>query len=189
MTRNLVCSITLFLTLFTGVCFAATEMTGTVISKNGNLVQVEFQTDSDAAPQAGDQVNFVTYLEQLPGVPVGAGQGIVTEVTGKTTWVKTEDDRPQIKMSAKIQATGLVTRALPQPLSKSGSPGVANPAEIRTEIIHELIRLNYISAGTKDVPSDLLQTAVDLCGMLEGFSTRHPINAELLQRLKSIDSK
>jgi hypothetical protein len=177
-----------FLLLSTDL-FAAIEISGTIIAKKGNLVQVEFQADGETVPQLGDQVNFVTYLEQLPGVPVAAGQGRVTEIIGETVWVKTVDDRPQLKMSAKIQATGTMTRALPQPLPNSGSSGVANPSDIRTEIIKELIRLNYISAGTKDVPSDILQTAVDLCGILEGFATGHPINAELLQRLKSIDSK
>lgn len=189
MTRYLLCSLVILVFFPSFLLCAATEISGKITAKRGDSVQVTFEPHQTAGPAIGDTVSFSLEIPGAGGIRAKAGEGTVTEVDGTTVWVKTSDNRPNLRMDAVVQATGTMIRALPQTLSKSGSLSVANPSEIRAEILKELIRLHYISAGTKDVPSETLRQAVDLCGMLEGFAKGHPINEELLQRLKSIDSK
>jgi TPR repeat protein len=90
----------------TSLSFAATEITGTVAAKRGDSVQVTFEPHEAAGPAVGDAVSFSKEIPGTGGIRAKAGEGTVTEVDGTTVWVKTIDNRPNLKMDAVIQATG-----------------------------------------------------------------------------------
>jgi tetratricopeptide (TPR) repeat protein len=98
--------------LQTSLTFAATEITGTVTAKRGDSVQVTFAPHDTAGPKIGDKVAFSKEIPGTGGIKAKAGEGTVTEIDGATIWVKTSDNRPNLKMDAVIQATGQVTNEM-----------------------------------------------------------------------------
>lgn len=90
----------------TQTVFAATAITGTITAKRGDSVKVEFQPHETAGPAVGDKVEFSTELKGMKGIKVNAGTGKVTKVDGNAVWVKITKNRPNLKMTAIIQATG-----------------------------------------------------------------------------------
>jgi TPR repeat protein len=86
--------------------YAATEITGTVTAKRDDSVQVTFAPHDTAGPKIGDKVAFSKEIPGTGGIKAKAGEGTVTGVDGATVWVKTTDNRPNLKMDAVIQATG-----------------------------------------------------------------------------------
>ena len=101
----ILCLFTLFNTL---PASAATEITGTVTAKRGDSVEVTFEPNDTAGPKVGDVVSFSKEIPGMGGLKAKAGEGTVTEVRGATVWVKTTDNRPNLKMDAVIFATGVV---------------------------------------------------------------------------------
>ena len=99
--------ITVLLLLQSCIVLAATEITGTITAKRGDLVKVDFQPNKSAGPKVGDEVKF-SYI--LSGFPVSAGTGKVTEVDGNTVWIKPAKNNLKLKMKAVIHATGLAKR-------------------------------------------------------------------------------
>jgi len=177
-----------------------TEITGTVVARQAGSVKVEFTQHKVAEPKSGDTVEFSTLLQ---GIKVGAGTGEVTEVDGETVWVKISDDRPKPKMSAVIQATGTQSAVskdrrdgnieyerapLKKPIqAQVSSEESMSQQDIEKAVIQELIRLRYIMDGITS--TDMLQAAVDLCGLDHGFPSGRSINGELLNTLRKLEPR
>jgi len=83
--------------------FAATPIKGVVTAKRGDSLKVEFQFNTQAAPQPGDHVEF---YQMLDGYPAEAGTGKVIKNDGDAVWVQTNDSHPDLTMNALIHATG-----------------------------------------------------------------------------------
>lgn len=59
--------------------------------------------------------------------------------------------------------------------------------DIEKAVIQELIRLRYIMDGITS--TDMLQAAVDLCGLDHGFPSGRSINGELLNTLRKLEPR
>lgn len=101
--------------------FATTELSGIVVSKNGDLAQVEIQQNISDVPKTGDKVVFSTTIE---GTKIEAGLGIVSEVNGNMVSVNVQEGQPDLNMLAVInineiahnQAVGKINKTPPQHL-------------------------------------------------------------------------
>ncbi len=100
----LILTLLILVILQMSTAFAAIVITGTVTEKRGDSVKVEFEPHKTVSPKIGDKVDFSTEIKGIKGIKAGTGK--VTEVDGKTVWVKTSDKRPKPILNAIIQATG-----------------------------------------------------------------------------------
>lgn len=89
--------------------FAATELTGKITAKQGELVKVDFTPDKTVGPKVGDEVKFST---TIGGQFVNAGIGKVTDVDTNFVWIKAERNNLKLKMKAIIHATGLAKKEI-----------------------------------------------------------------------------
>jgi len=139
--------------------YSAAELVGTVIAKNGNSVQVEFQIQGSVAPKAGDRVDFSTDLQ---GLKVGAGEGKVAEINGNKAWVNVSDNRPQVGMQALIAATGTLETGWETESSKHAVLGVY--IQTVTADVAEALDLSERTSGVivADVTPD---SAADKAGL------------------------
>jgi hypothetical protein len=82
---------------------ATTEVQGSATARRAGAVQVSFERHLEAAPRAGDRVEFSTGID---GIRVDAGQGEVAEVGASSAWVRVSRGRPGLGHHAVIRATG-----------------------------------------------------------------------------------
>jgi tetratricopeptide (TPR) repeat protein len=80
---------------------------GSVSAGRAGAVQVSFEAHPEAAPRAGDRVDFST---EIDGIRVDAGQGEVSEVEATSVWVRVSRGRPDLGHNAVILATGQAKR-------------------------------------------------------------------------------
>lgn len=85
------------------IVLAAIPISGKVTARRGDSLRVEFSSEQSAVPRVGDQVGFSTVLV---GLKIDAGNGEVVEVDSDSVWVNVINGKPNLKMSALIQATG-----------------------------------------------------------------------------------
>lgn len=100
-------TVTVLLFMQTCIALAATQITGTIVAKRGDLVKVEFQPDKSVGPKVGDKVNFATTKADIP---INCGTGKVTEVNVDSVWIKPVKTNLKLKMDAVIHATGLAKK-------------------------------------------------------------------------------
>ncbi len=132
---------------------SAAPINGKVTAKRGDSLLVEFSSAPGAAPIIGDRVEFSTVLV---GLTVAAGWGEVLEVETQSVWVKVLDGKPNLKMSALIQATGKLSTAEraasinTQPLivSNNDSSGWGNASEPQPD--SEAIYIESIVGANKN---------------------------------------
>lgn len=82
---------------------AETLVSGTVVRLEGDRVAVRFEPIEQAAPRAGDRVEFQL---MIAGVAAYAGAGSVSEIDGDRLWVTGLDREPVLGSDALIRASG-----------------------------------------------------------------------------------
>ncbi len=97
-------SVTLFF-LSLEPAVADIQISGVVTAKKDDSVQVEFTPNKTAVPQKGDTVEF---FKMKSGIELKGGTGQVTEVEKTSVWIKITKKRADLKMQARIIATGKI---------------------------------------------------------------------------------